>query len=209
MIDRSSITFRREFDQLLARARAKCTVAMGELLEVFREPLYKLASNTAPRQEKWATSPSDLVQEVMLKAIVRFPSFRGNTADEFHAWLQMILRNLRFDFLRAHNRQKREFHRELRLDSLSLEEREAFPDIASPDPCVSLIRATTSQEFKFCFAALSDSDQAIIRLHLFEKCSFSEIAHLLFISEDSARQRFFRARKRLVKLATSRGLDTD
>src|SRR5262249_18694074 len=80
-----------ELDVLLRRARAGDGLALGELLERYRNYLKLLARLQGDRRLKGKFDASDLVQETFLEAHRDFDQFRGVTERELAAWLRQIL----------------------------------------------------------------------------------------------------------------------
>jgi RNA polymerase sigma-70 factor (ECF subfamily) len=80
-----------ELDQLVLRARAGDLLALGELLELYRNYLHLLARLQIDRRLQGKVDPSDLVQEAFLEAHRDFAQFRGTTEKELMAWLRQIL----------------------------------------------------------------------------------------------------------------------
>ena len=80
---------------LLAQARAGCSEALGQLLELYRNYLRLLARTQIDLTLRVRLDPSDLVQETLMEAHRDFADFAGSTEKELVAWLRRILvRNL-------------------------------------------------------------------------------------------------------------------
>jgi len=77
-------------EHLLALARQGQESAVGELLGMFRGYL-KLLARLQLRTRPELGEPSDLAQEVVLRAFRAFYQFRGTTEAELVAWLRKIL----------------------------------------------------------------------------------------------------------------------
>src|SRR5262249_53118980 len=73
-----------------------------ELLESFRNYLRLLARTGIDASLQGKADPSDVVQEVMLKAYQFFDQFRGQTEPELAAWLRQILSNVLGDLVRRY-----------------------------------------------------------------------------------------------------------
>jgi RNA polymerase sigma-70 factor, ECF subfamily len=76
---------------LLEEARGGCVHSIGELLQHYRNYLLLLATTQIERRLQPRVSPSDIVQETMLKAHRHFAQFNGQTEQELLAWLRQIL----------------------------------------------------------------------------------------------------------------------
>ncbi len=75
---------------LLSRVRKGNGAALGELMGLYRGYLKLLVRVQAGKGHK-NTDPSDVVQDVFLKAHNAFDQFRGTTEAELAAWLRQIL----------------------------------------------------------------------------------------------------------------------
>jgi len=82
-----------EFDiaRLLSVARRGDREGIGQLLQHYRNYLMLLATTQVERRLQPRVSPSDIVQETMLRAHRHFGQFRGQTEQELLAWLRQIL----------------------------------------------------------------------------------------------------------------------
>src|SRR5256885_14326463 len=77
--------------QLLGRARAGDADALGKLTELYRGYLTILARTQIGRRLQGKADPADLVQETFLEAHKHISRFRGQSENEFLAWLRSIL----------------------------------------------------------------------------------------------------------------------
>ena len=81
--------------QLFTLARTGNRVALGQLLDVYRQYLYFLARVQIDREIQGKIGASDVVQETYLEAHRDFGQFRGGSVAELVGWLRQILaRNL-------------------------------------------------------------------------------------------------------------------
>src|SRR5262245_8364495 len=75
----------------LSGARRGNRQSLGELLTHYRSYLTLLATAQIEKRLQPRVSPSDVVQEAMLKAHRHFGQFRGQTEKELLAWLRQVL----------------------------------------------------------------------------------------------------------------------
>lgn len=75
---------------LLTRARDGNRQTIGELLQHYRNYLMLVATTQIEKRLQSRISPSDIVQETMLRAHRHFAQFQGDTEREFLAWLRQI-----------------------------------------------------------------------------------------------------------------------
>jgi RNA polymerase sigma-70 factor (ECF subfamily) len=78
-------------EQLLRLARSGNAVALGRLLEMYRNYLALLARLHIGRRLRGKIDPEDLVQETFLKAHRDFPLFHGTSEAQLAGWLRRIL----------------------------------------------------------------------------------------------------------------------
>jgi RNA polymerase sigma-70 factor, ECF subfamily len=78
-------------EELLRRARADPTTALGQLLELYRSYLELLARVQIGRRLRGKVDAADLVQETFLEAYRHFAQFQGTTQGEWTSWLRHIL----------------------------------------------------------------------------------------------------------------------
>ena len=106
-----------DMQALLAGARREDRQSIGELLSHFRGYLTLLATTHIQRRLRPRVSPSDVVQETMLRAHRHFAQFRGQSERELVAWLREILITSLARFVEQHLlAAKRDLRREVSLD---------------------------------------------------------------------------------------------
>ncbi|MEZ6072638.1 MAG: sigma-70 family RNA polymerase sigma factor [Pirellulales bacterium] len=104
---------------LLNRARGGDEPALAELLERYRNYLMLLATVQITDRLRTRTSPSDIVQETMLRAHQNFGRFRGDTQPQFVAWLRKILVNNLMHSVEHHVlAAKRDVRREVSIEQI-------------------------------------------------------------------------------------------
>jgi RNA polymerase sigma-70 factor (ECF subfamily) len=105
---------------LLAAARRGDRHSLGELLTLYRNYLMLLATTQIERRLQPRVSPSDIVQETMLRAHRHFAQFHGQSERELLAWLRQILVNSLGRFVERYMlAAKRDMRREISLVNLS------------------------------------------------------------------------------------------
>jgi RNA polymerase sigma-70 factor (ECF subfamily) len=102
---------------LLAGAREGDRASLGELLTHYRNYLLVLANTQLEKRLAPRVSPSDIVQETMLKAQRHLDQFRGQSEKEFLAWLRRILATRLAQFVEQHLlAAKRDIRREISME---------------------------------------------------------------------------------------------
>jgi RNA polymerase sigma-70 factor (ECF subfamily) len=105
--------------RLIHRARRGNRSCLGSLLEQYRSYLAILATTQIEKRLQPRVSPSDVVQETMLRAHQRFAQFRGTTEQELLAWLRQILVNNLAKFVEQHMlAARRDVRREVSMERL-------------------------------------------------------------------------------------------
>jgi RNA polymerase sigma-70 factor (ECF subfamily) len=108
-----------DFDvaSLLAGARGGDLGNLGELLSHYRKYLLVLATAQIEKRLAPRVSPSDIVQETMIKAQRHLGQFRGQTERELLAWLRQILATRLARFVEEHLlAAKRDIRREISIE---------------------------------------------------------------------------------------------
>lgn len=77
--------------ELIVRAREGSNGARGSLLEMYRHYVQLLARMQLDERLKGKIDPSDLVQEIFMRAQRGFGEFRGQSEPELLVWLRRIL----------------------------------------------------------------------------------------------------------------------
>jgi RNA polymerase sigma-70 factor (ECF subfamily) len=89
------------------------------LLQQYRNYLVVLAATQIEKRLQPRVSPSDVVQETMLRAHKNFGQFRGTTEQELLAWLRQILVNNLAKFVEQHMlAARRDVRREVSIERL-------------------------------------------------------------------------------------------
>jgi len=100
---------------LLQCARRGNVVALGKLLDHYRNYLRVLARLRLGTRLRTKLDCSDVVQETCLKACEKFGQFRGQTEEELSAWLRQILATTLANMIRHHHAGRRDLRLEEKL----------------------------------------------------------------------------------------------
>lgn len=104
---------------LIDGARRGNRTSLGALLQQYRNYLTVLAATQLEHRLQPRVSPSDVVQETMLRAHKNFAQFRGATEGELLAWLRQILVNNLARFVEQHVlAARRDVRREVSIERL-------------------------------------------------------------------------------------------
>ncbi len=87
---------------LIAAARKGCGSSLGRLLESYRPGLIRLAASRIGAGVRPTITESDLVQDTLVTAALRFDQIQAVSEPAVRAWLHEILRSKLGDGLRRH-----------------------------------------------------------------------------------------------------------
>ena len=165
--------------ELVARARAGESDALGFLLERHRVVLYATAMAVVHDRE----AALDAVQEAFVTALTRLDSLHDPAAAG--AWLRAVVRNHSLMYLRRHRRE---------IPS----ERMEF-DAAVPGPEQALDGHALRDELWAALDAMAEEERLTLMLRHFSRCgSYRAIADVTGVPVGTVRSRLNRARSRLV-----------
>jgi RNA polymerase sigma-70 factor (subfamily 1) len=93
--------------ELLARARAGETDALGELCVLYRNYLRMVVRSGLGTKLRERVELSDVVQEVLVEVVRQFPQFNGETEAAVLGWMRRLVGQRLADLGRYHGRAKR------------------------------------------------------------------------------------------------------
>jgi RNA polymerase sigma-70 factor (ECF subfamily) len=174
---------------VLKLARAGDAVALGQLLQLYRNYLALLARLQIGRRLQGRVDSSDAVQDVFLKAHRNFAQFRGNTEGELVGWLRQILLSHLVNLVQHHRGAKR---RDMRLErdlaaEMDQSSRDLDPALLAPHSSPSHEASRREQTVLLADALEQlprDYREVIVLRHL-EGLTFAEVARRMGRSTDS------------------------
>ena len=166
---------------------------LRELFEIHRQTMYNIALNILHNEH----DAEDAVQNAFLQIINKLETISQMPYNERASFFNIIIKHISLNILNQKMRDPLEdedidIHEEIN-SNISVE-KTSFESI-------------TIQEIKQVIRTMSVTDRLILRLYLFEERSYKEIADIAGISKENARISVYRARKRLAKLLTERGIN--
>jgi RNA polymerase sigma-70 factor (ECF subfamily) len=187
-------------EQLMSSARQGDPVALDRLLGLYRNYLQLLAQAQCGDRLARRLSPSDAVQETLLRAVKNFSRFRGETEVELVTWLRRILARFLSDQSRRARARKRDVGRELSCElffdrSSNQLAQLAATNQASPSELVS--QREQGVLLADALAKLPPDYRDVIVLRHLERAGFAEIAERLGRSSAAVRMLWARALERL------------
>jgi len=190
-------------DQLIAQARGGDPVALGRLLELYRNYLRLVARSLIGVALRVKLEPSDLVQETFLKAHRDFSDFAGQSEVELLAWLRRILARSLADQVKHHRRKGRDHRREESLDLLleqsSLTVQNALANHGS-SPSERVSRREQAVLLADAVSNLPADYREVFILRTLEHVPFDQIAVQMSRSVGAVRMLWARALERLDRL---------
>jgi RNA polymerase sigma-70 factor, ECF subfamily len=187
-------------DQLIGQARDGDQVALGELLELYRNYLRLVARSLIGVALRVKLEPSDLVQETFLKAHRDFPNFDGRSEVELVTWLRRILARSLADQVKHHRRKGRDHQRQESLDLLlersSLTVQDALATYAS-SPSERAARREQAVLLADAVSRLPADYREVFILRTLEHVPFEQIAAQMGRSVGAVRMLWARALERL------------
>ena len=193
--------------RLIERARHEEPGALDCLLDSYRNYLRLLARTGLDASLQGKADPSDLVQDALLKASLRFGQFHGNNDAELAGWLRQILARCLADFVRRYRTDIRHAGREQSLDQLLNRSSEAMERILATEgssPSASAHRRDLGVVLSDALAQLSDDYREVIVLHHLEGLDWDEVGKRMGRSAGAVRMLWTRALKQLRPLIDER-----
>ena len=187
--------------QLFTLARAGNRVALGQLLDVYRQYLYFLARVQIDREMQGKIGASDVVQETYLEAHRDFAQFRGGSVAELVGWLRQILaRNLSNQIRRFRGTRRRDVRLERGIANgieHSSEGLGAYLVAAGNSPSQAATQHEAGVILAEALGRLPADYREVLILRNLEELTFPEVAVRMDRSVDSVRKLWARALARL------------
>jgi RNA polymerase sigma-70 factor (ECF subfamily) len=195
--------------ELLSRARAGETEALGELCALYRNYLRMVVRTGLGPRLRERVELSDVVQEALVEVVRQFPQFTGQSEAALVGWLRRLVGQKLADLGRYHSRAKR------------AGEATAVPLDAAPDSAgggrageesgrlldmLALSQTSPSQAVSKreqlvlladAFVGLPDQEADVLWLYYTESLSFEAIGQRLNLSRKSVRGIYARGLKHL------------
>lgn len=163
--------------------------------------LKTLAKMILPQHVQVKVSPSDIVQDVTVIALVKCGQFHGKTERELKAWLEAILKNKCLQAYRNVTRRG-----EVSLEGLAAAKSESHnggiqvADPSSPEPAKVYSRQELRNILRVAIMRLPVKLSLVILMKYEEGLDVTEIARRLGIDKSAAQKRFERGVARLKRM---------
>jgi RNA polymerase sigma-70 factor (ECF subfamily) len=194
-------------------ARAGDHQHIGDLLQQYRNYLMVLAAAQIEPRWKARVSPSDIVQETMLRASRRFAQFAGQSEKEFLAWLRQILVSSLARFVEQHVlAAKRDVRRELAIEQFgafreSLGESRSILQAKGETPSALARRSEDAAVLEQRLTQLPAVYRQVLVLRNLQGLTFEEVAARMDRTPGAVRMLWLRAIEKL--RAIYRRMDQD
>lgn len=189
---------------LISDARRGDKSSIGVLLEQYHNYLLVLASTQLENRLQPRVSPSDVVQETMLRAHKNFAQFRGHSEGELIAWLRQILVNNLAKFVEQHVlAARRDVRREVSIQRLGAALEQSTVQLAALLPADNKSPSLAVQEREEAvilanrLAQLPPSYREVLMLRNLQQLPFEVVAERIGRSVGATRMLWLRAIEKL------------
>lgn len=194
-----------EIELLLDRASRGDGEAVEQLLDRHRRRLRRMVAVRLDPRLAVRADASDIVQETLLLAAARFPTYlRNRESVPFYVWLRGLAWDKLLELNRRHRQaQRRSISRELPAASLPEHAQESLADrllAAHRTLSGELILEEVRGRVQACLAMLKETDREVLVLRYLEQLPSAEIAGVLGLPTRTVRARHARALERLRQL---------
>ena len=165
---------------LISRARGGDRDAFGELVEQYRDNVYRLAYRMCGN----AYDADEAAQEAFVAAWRALPNFRGDA--KFSTWLYRLTTNAAIDVMRREKRHQTVGDGEMI---------EVADDADSPQETVE--RTEQQEAVQKALATLSEEYREVLLLRYMEELDYAEIAEVLQLPSGTVKSRINRAKAAL------------
>jgi RNA polymerase sigma-70 factor (ECF subfamily) len=189
---------------LISNARRGSSTSLGSLLQQYRNYLLVLAATQIEKRLQPRISPSDVVQETMMRASERFGQFRGGTEQELLAWLRQILVNNLSKFVEQHMlAARRDVRREVSIERIGAAVEQSTIQLAAllsangKSPSMAVQQREEAVVLADRLAQLADDYREVLVLRNLQGLPFDEIARRINRSVGATRMLWLRAIEKL------------
>lgn len=165
---------------LISRARGGDRDAFGELVEQYRDNVYRLAYRMCGN----AYDADEAAQEAFVAAWRALPNFRGDA--KFSTWLYRLTTNAAIDVMRREKRHQTVGDGEMM---------ELADDADSPQETVE--RTEQQEAVQKALSTLSEEYREVLLLRYMEELDYAEIAEVLQLPSGTVKSRINRAKAAL------------
>ena len=167
----------REYVSLLTAAKAGDSSSFWRMCDGLRPRLRNFAAGQLDPELSAQIDASDIVQEALLAAVRAFPQFRGQTIEEWEAWLVQIVRREVHDARRYWHQPRRT----LRRQAGSLENNSDGNGVPSQGstPSTPTLRDEQARLILELIAKLPPEEEEVVRLKHLDGKSLDDISETI------------------------------
>jgi RNA polymerase sigma-70 factor (ECF subfamily) len=189
-------------DDLLTRACGGDDVALGQLLERYRDRLRQMVEFRMDPRLSTRVDASDVVQDAIAEATRRMSDYSRQRPMPFYPWLRRLAWQRLMDLYRRHvQAEKRSVLREQELDAfLPDESAMQLADclaMSGSSPSRQSIRKEQRNRVQEALSRMNPHDRDLLVMVYLEQMSISDVSVVLGISEKATEMRHLRALERL------------
>ena len=205
------MTFSTDSDQtasLLDRVAAGNPAALEHLLQLHRPYLKRVVQLRLDPAVTARVDASDVVQETQIVIAKRIGDFIKRRPTSFRIWIRRKALEQLVDQLRRHvGAKKRSVYKEQHLSDIS--SIAIARKLLSDTPSKILQKIELQEQVRGLIEQLSENDREVLSLRHVEGLSNTEVADLLDIDPNTARQRYGRALRRFHRLLAESDISVD
>lgn len=191
---------------LLDRAGAGDPAAAGALLARHRAALRGFVDLHLDPATRGRVDPSDVVQEAHAEMTRQLPDYLARRPMPFHLWARKAAYNRLLNARRDHRAARRDVRREaVAPDRSSLLLARSILD-PGPSPSEAAAAREVADRVAAAVAGLDPADREVLLMRQVERLPYEEVAALLGVTAETARQRYGRALIRLRRALADGGL---
>jgi len=173
---------------------------LGKLLEEHRPKLLAMVQRRIDPSLAARIDPEDVLSEAFLEARRKWNRFKGQSAMTPYVWLYRIVLDSLVAAWRRETRATRDPRQEMPWPERSSMQLGLSLVARGTSPSKAVAREELQHEVRRVMECLSDRDQEILWIRVFDHLSFREAAMVLGVTENAVAVRFSRALRRLKDL---------
>ncbi len=174
---------------------------LDALFREYRPRLFAWLARRIPWPLRRRLDPEDILQEAFVLALRKWPEdSAGPVTVSAKVWIYTIVRDCFFQQWLRHTRDCRDHRKDEPWPDHSSVIQELGQAGSATTPSAAAVRTEERQRVLEVIQTLSPADRELLEWRLWEGFSHAEVAVVLRIDEDAARQRYYRAFRRFSAL---------
>ncbi len=187
----NKLTYKKmNLEELVVLAQQEDFAALEELIKKIQQDVFATLTYMVKNSENL----SDITQEVLLKVARNISHL--NNPKSFNAWLNHIITNTYYDYLRKFKNKPQTLSLDYNFSPMDIEVKIEIPDKHSK-PMEKCITSECEQEIKKAIRGLPEAFRIAIILREFQGLSYEQIANTTNSSIGTVKSRISRARIKL------------